>query len=73
MTNTIVAVCFDSGDTLVDEATEVRDVQGVVLRAELIEGAATTVQDVKTLGYPVALVADGLVQSFVNVLGHAGV
>lgn len=69
----IVAVLFDSGDTLVDEAAEVRDTRGVVLRAELIKGAAATVQAVKASGYPVALVADGLVQSFVNVLGHAGV
>lgn len=69
----VAAVCFDSGDTLVDEGTEVRDEQGGVLRAELIEGAAATVQAVKALGYPVALVADGLVDSFTNVLGHAGI
>ena len=69
----IAAVCFDSGDTLVDEGTEVRDARGVVLRAELIEGAADTVQAVQALGYPVALVADGLVESFFNVLGHAGI
>ncbi len=69
----IAAVCFDSGDTLVDEGTEVRDEQGVVLRAELIEGAAVTIQAVKALGYPVALVADGLVDNFTNVLGHAGI
>lgn len=69
----IAAVCFDSGDTLVDEGTEVRDEQGVVLRAELIEGAAATIQAVKALGYPVALVADGLVDNFTNVLGHAGI
>ena len=73
MRHYITAVCFDSGDTLVDEGTEVRDARGVVLRADLIRGAADTVQAVKTLGYPVALVADGLVESFTNVLGHAGI
>ena len=68
----IAAVCFDSGDTLVDEGTEVHDARGVVLRAKLIEGAADTVKAVKARGYPVALVADGLAQSFTNVLAHAG-
>ncbi len=72
MTHYIAAVCFDSGDTLIDEGTEVRDVRGVVLRAKLIEGAADTVQAVKAEGYPVALIADGLVESFTNVLGYAG-
>lgn len=69
----IAAVCFDSGDTLVDEGTEIRDERGVVLSARLIESAADTVQAVKAEGYPVALVADGLIESFVNVLGHAGI
>ena len=73
MTARVVAVCFDSGDTLVDEATEVRDARGVVVRADLIGGAADTVRAVKALGYPVALVADGLAESFANVLGRAGV
>lgn len=69
MANTIKAVCFDSGDTLVDEGTEVRELD-VVVAAELIGGAATTVRTVKALGYPLALVADGLVASFTRVLGY---
>ena len=73
VTTRIAAVCFDSGDTLVDEATEVRDARGVVVRADLIGGAADTVRAVKALGYPVALVADGFAESFANVLGHAGI
>ena len=73
MTIRVVAVCFDSGDTLVDEATEVRDARGVVIRADLIGGAADTVRAVKAFGYPIALVADGFAESFANVLGHAGI
>ena len=67
----IKAVFFDSGDTLVDEGQEVTK-EGVVAAAELIDGAAATVRAVKALGYPLALVADGLVASFKNVLGHYG-
>ena len=67
----IRAVCFDSGDTLVDEAREVTK-EGVVAAAELIDGAAETVRQVKALGYPLALVADGAVASFKNVLGQHG-
>ena len=67
----IKAVCFDSGDTLVDEGKEVTKA-GVVAAAELIDGAAETVRRVKALGYPLALVADGLAASFKNVLGHHG-
>ena len=67
----IKAVFFDSGDTLVDEGKEVTKA-GVVAAAELIDGAAETVRAVKALGYPLALVADGLAASFENVLGHHG-
>ena len=67
----IKAVFFDSGDTLVDEGQEVTK-EGVVVAAELIDGAAETVRAVKALGYPLALVADGLAASFEKVLGHYG-
>lgn len=66
----ICAVCLDSGDTLVDEATEIKNADSVVQRAELIPGAAQMVRDIKRLGYPLALVADGPVGTFENVLGH---
>jgi len=66
----IRAVCFDSGDTLADEATELG--QDVVVFAELIDGAAETVRQVKSLGYPLALIADGSAASFSHVLGHYG-
>jgi HAD superfamily hydrolase (TIGR01549 family) len=71
MPNDILAICLDCGDTLVDEATEIRDEQGVVLQATLIPGAAETVRALKQRGYKLALVADGPVSTFRNILtGH---
>ncbi|MBN1993870.1 MAG: HAD hydrolase-like protein [Anaerolineae bacterium] len=64
----ILAVCLDCGDTLVDEATEIRDEHGVVVQAELIPGVAETVRELKRRGYPLALVADGPVGTFRNIL-----
>lgn len=59
-----LAICLDSGDTLVDEGTEIKDEQEVVLQAELIPGAAELLHALKARGYPVALVADGPAGSF---------
>ena len=59
---------IDSGDTLVDESTEIRpDESGVVFEAKLSEGAAETLRLLKREGYRIALVADGLAQSFENI------
>ncbi|MAS37296.1 MAG: hydrolase [Anaerolineaceae bacterium] len=66
----ILAVCLDSGDTLVDEGTEIKDANAVVQTADLIPGAAQMVRDLKQRGYPLALVADGPAGTFHNVLGH---
>jgi len=63
-------ICFDFGDTLADEATEIKDQTGVTLTADLIPGAADVVRELKLLGYPLALVADGLRGTYVNVLSH---
>ncbi len=65
-----LAICLDSGDTLVDEGTEIKDEQAVVQRAELIPGAAELVKRLKELDYPLALVADGPVGSFQNLLAQ---
>jgi putative hydrolase of the HAD superfamily len=71
MTKRIRAIFMDCGDTLIDEATEVK--QGEVsLRAELIPGAAESVRALKALGYPLALVADGPAATFTNNLGPYG-
>ncbi|MBN1218020.1 MAG: HAD-IA family hydrolase [Anaerolineae bacterium] len=66
--NHILAICLDCGDTLVDEATEVKDEQGVVQQATLIPGAAEVIRELKRRGYPLALVADGPVDTFHNIL-----
>ncbi|HNT75638.1 MAG TPA: HAD-IA family hydrolase [Anaerolineae bacterium] len=64
------AICLDCGDTLVDEATEVKNAAGVTLRADLIPGAAELVRELKRRGYPLALVADGPVLTFRNLLTY---
>lgn len=66
----ILAVCLDCGDTLVDEATEVKDEHEVTQTADLIPGAAQMVRDLKQRGYRLALVADGPTGTFRNVLTH---
>jgi HAD superfamily hydrolase (TIGR01549 family) len=72
MNRYILAICLDSGDTLVDEATEIKDAQGVTQQAELIPGAYELVWALKARGYPLALVADGPVGTFRNVLPAHG-
>lgn len=70
MNHYLRAIFLDSGDTIVDEGTEIKDAQGVVQHAQLIPGAAAMVSGIKERGYPLALVADGPVGTFQNVLGH---
>lgn len=65
-------IFFDSGDTIVDESTEIRDEEGIVISADLIPGAAATVQTLHERGYTLALVADGDAQSFNNVFKQHG-
>lgn len=72
MTKRIRAIFLDCGDTLIDEATEVKTDGDVSLRADLIPGAGETVRELKALGYPLALVADGPAATFANNLGPYG-
>lgn len=65
-------IFFDSGDTIVDESTETRDEEGIVLSADLIPGAYATIQTLHERGYTLALVADGDAQSFKNVFKQHG-
>ena len=67
------AVLLDSGDTLVNEATEKFDADGYVIEAALIPGALHMVRALAREGYRIALVADGRVRSFANVLGGHGI
>ena len=68
-----VILFTDIGDTIIDEGTEIRDVpHGVVKRAECIPGARETMLALYARGYTIAMVADGLVQSFHNTMTQHG-
>ncbi len=64
----LLAVCLDCGDTLVDEATEIKDAGAATLRADLIPGAGELLRELARRGYPLALVADGPYATFANAL-----
>lgn len=71
-TSRLAAICFDFGDTLADEATEVKDETLTTLQAELIPGAGDMIHELKRRGYKLALVADGRPGTYVNVLSQHG-
>lgn len=58
---------LDSGDTIIDESTEIRDEEGIVISASVIPGADVMVKTLFERGYTLVLVADGDAQSFKNV------
>ncbi|MDW2799840.1 HAD family hydrolase [Clostridium boliviensis] len=62
----------DSGDTIIDEGTEIRNDDGIVVHAELIPGAGETLKALYDAGYVIAMVADGEEQSFANVYEENG-
>lgn len=63
----------DVGDTIVDEATEIRKVPfGVVYGADCIEGAKETMLELYRRGFTIVLVADGLAKSFHNTMEQNG-
>lgn len=67
------AIFFDFGDTLADEATEVKDATNTTLRAQLIPGAGQLLRELHSRGMPLALVADGRPGTYRNVLRQHGV
>ncbi len=69
----LLAICFDFGDTLADEATEVKDETQTTQRAELLPGAAELLHELHRRGYRLALVADGRPGTYHNVLTQHGV
>ena len=71
MSEKLLALCLDCGDTLVDEGTEVKEGE-VSLRAQLIPTAEKLLHTLKARGYPLALVADGPTATFQNNLGPYG-
>lgn len=60
------AILLDSGDTLVDEGSEIWK-DDIVQTADTIPGAVEMVKQLEAQGHLVALVADGNVESFDNV------
>lgn len=65
-------IFMDCGDTIIDEGTEIRNEQDVVIKADVIPGADTMVQTLAERGYRIAMVADGLAQSFKNLMTQHG-
>lgn len=65
-------IFIDSGDTLIDESTQVFAENGDVLSAELFPGAREALNTLKARGYLIALVADGRDTSFCNVYNRLG-
>jgi putative hydrolase of the HAD superfamily len=68
MSRHILAVCFDFGDTLVDEGTEVKNDRMQTLRAEFIPGADQLIRELAAQGVPLALISDGPVGNVDQVL-----
>lgn len=62
----------DSGDTIIDEATQVFDERGIVTEASFIDGADEVLKTLHDEGYTIALVADGEWESFQNVYRKNG-
>ena len=72
--NKTLIIFTDSGDTIINEASQVYDAQepGIVSEAEFIENAGEILQQLHEEGYTVALVADGEEASFQNVYRKNG-
>lgn len=67
-----LVIFTDSGDTIIDESTQIFDESGIVTRAQLIPGAGEILKALYDEGYRIALVADGEWESFQNVYRKNG-
>ncbi len=72
MTTKRLIVFSDSGDTVVDEGSQVLDERGIVTDALLIPGAGETLRRIHDEGFTVCMVVDGEVESFHNVYAKYG-
>lgn len=70
--NKNLIIFTDSGDTIIDESTQVFDERGIVTEAEFIPGAGEVLRQLREEGYRIALVADGEWESFQNVYRRNG-
>lgn len=71
MTKNLI-IFTDSGDTIIDESTQVFDERGIVRTAGCIPEAGEVLRQLKEEGYRIALVADGEWESFQNVYRNNG-
>lgn len=62
----------DSGDTIIDEATQVYNDRYIVQEASFIPGADRVLRQLHEEGYTIALVADGEWESVQNVYRRSG-
>ena len=58
--NKRLIIFTDSGDTIIDEGTQVFDDRGIVQRADFIPGAGEVLKQLHDEGFPIALVTAGL-------------
>lgn len=72
MKNRNLIIFTDSGDTIIDEGTQVFDERGIVTKADVIPGADQVLKALYEEGYRIALVADGEWESFQNVYRQNG-
>ncbi len=70
--NKNLIIFTDSGDTIIDEGTQVFDEKHIVTKAEFIPGADEVLKTLYDEGYRIALVADGEWDSFQNVYRENG-
>lgn len=68
----IRAILLDLGDTIMVEATEVKDDTLTTLEAELVVGMGRVLKELKARGYALALVADTRRGTYWNVLRQHG-
>ena len=70
--NKKLIIFTDSGDTIIDEATQVYDGRHIVQEAKFIPEADRVLRQLHEEGYTIALVADGEWDSFQNVYRRTG-
>ena len=70
--NKKLIIFTDSGDTIIDEATQVYDGRHIVQEAKFIPEADKVLRQLHEEGYTIALVADGDWDSFQNVYRRTG-
>ena len=65
-----IIIFTDGGDTIFDEGSQIFSDDGIVQSADCIPGTKETLIKLSELGYSIALVADGNVESFHNLFNQ---